>query len=255
MKTYIAFTKKEIYELAKTYKLLLIVVVFLILGFMNPITAKFTPDLLEACMEEGVKIDIPEPTIMDSWVQFFKNVSQMGLVILVIMFSGIISNELTKGTLINMLTKGLSRKTVVLSKFTSACLIWTMAYFLAAAVTFLYSMLFWEDTEVPNLLFSVSLVWIFGIFMISAVILGGILFKSSYGAMLFCGFVVVCLMFLKMLPSIKEYNPFQLISVNMDILKENIEVVDLIKSIWITLGASVLFLISSVVVFCKREFQ
>ena len=254
MRAYIAFTKKEIYELAKTYKLLLLVIVFLILGFMNPITAKFTPDLLESFMEEGFTINLPEPTIMDSWMQFFKNVNQMGLIVLVIMFSGIISNELTKGTLINMLTKGLSRKTVILSKFTSTCLIWTVVYFLAALVTFLYSMLFWEDTEVANLLFSVSLVWMFGIFLISAVILGGILFKSSYGAMLFCGLIVVCLLFLNMLPSIKEYNPVQLVVVNMDLLKENIEVSDLLKCIWINIGVSVLFLALSIVVFCKREF-
>lgn len=254
MRAYIAFTKKEIYELAKTYKLLLLVIVFLILGFMNPITAKFTPDLLESFMEEGVSINLPEPTIMDSWMQFFKNVNQMGLIVLVIMFSGIISNELAKGTLINMLTKGLSRKTVILSKFTSTCLIWTVVYFLAELVTFLYSMLFWDDTEVANLLFSVSLVWMFGIFLISAVILGGILFKSSYGAMLFCGLIVACLLFLNMLPSIKEYNPVQLVVVNMDLLKENIEVSDLLKCIWVNIGASVLFLALSIVVFCKREF-
>ena len=254
MRAYIAFTKKEIYELAKTYKLLLLVIVFLILGFMNPITAKFTPDLLESFMEEGFTINLPEPTIMDSWMQFFKNVNQMGLIVMVIMFSGIISNELAKGTLINMLTKGLSRKTVILSKFTSTCLIWTVVYFLAALVTFLYSMLFWDDTEVANLLFSVSLVWMFGIFLISAVILGGILFKSSYGAMLFCGLIVACLLFLNMLPSIKEYNPVQLVVVNMDLLKENIEVSDLLKCIWVNIGASVLFLASSIVVFCKREF-
>ena len=254
MRAYIAFTKKEIYELAKTYKLLLLVIVFLILGFMNPITAKFTPDLLESFMEEGVSINLPEPTIMDSWMQFFKNVNQMGLIVLVIMFSGIISNELAKGTLINMLTKGLSRKTVILSKFTSTCLIWTVVYFLAELVTFLYSMLFWDDTEVANLLFSVSLVWMFGIFLISVVILGGILFKSSYGAMLFCGLIVACLLFLNMLPSIKEYNPVQLVVVNMDLLKENIEVSDLLKCIWVNIGASVLFLALSIVVFCKREF-
>lgn len=254
MRAYLAFTKKEIYELAKTYKLLLIVVVFLILGFINPITAKFTPYLLESFLEEGMKIEIPEPTIMDSWIQFFKNVNQMGLIILVIMFSGIISNEIKKGTLINMLTKGLSRKTVVLSKFTSTVLVWTVVYFLAFIVTFLYSMMFWEDTEVSNLLFSVSLVWIFGIFLISVLILGEILFKNGYGAMLFCGFIVACLLFLNMLPSISEYNPVQLITINMDILKENIEVKELFKSIWITLGASILCLISSICIFCKREF-
>ncbi len=254
MRAYIAFTKKEIYESAKTYKLLLLIIVFLIFGFMNPIVAKLTPDIMKSLVEQGISISLPEPTILDSWAQFFKNVSQMGLIVLVIMFSGIISNELSKGTLVNMLTKGLSRKTVILSKFTSTCLIWTLAYFLSALVTFLYSMLFWEDTEVANLLFSISIVWIFGIFLISAVILGGILFKTSYGAMLFCGVIVACLLFLNIFPKVAEYNPIQLISVNMDILKENIEISEVIKSIGVTLGASILFMISSIVIFCKREF-
>ena len=105
MRAYLAFTKKELFEFTKTYKLLLIVTVFLIFGFMNPVVAKFTPDLMESLMEEGIKISLPEPTIFDSWTQFFKNITQMGLIVLVIIFSGLISNELSKGTLINMLTK------------------------------------------------------------------------------------------------------------------------------------------------------
>ena len=221
MRAYLAFTKKELFELTKTYKLLLIVTVFLIFGFMNPVVAKFT---------------------------------QMGLIILVIIFSGLISNELSKGTLINMLTKGLSRKTVVLSKFTSSTLVWTLAYFLSALVTFLYSMLFWKDTQVENLLFSLTLVWVFGVFLISAIILGGILFKTSYGSMLFCGVIVGGLLILNIIPKVQDYNPIQLININMDILKGDVEISEVLKSLWITLGASVLFVISSILVFCKREF-
>ena len=253
MRAYLAFTKKELFELTKTYKLLLIVTVFLIFGFMNPVVAKFTPNLMESLMEEGIKISLPEPTIFDSWAQFFKNTTQIGLIVLVIIFSGLISNELSKGTLINMLTKGISRKTVVLSKFTSSTLVWTLAYFLSALVTFLYSMLFWEDTQVENLLFSLSLVWVFGIFLISAIILGGILFKTSYGSMLFCGVIVGGLLILNIIPKVQDYNPIQLINLNMDILKGDVEISEVIKSLYITLGASVLFVISSIVVFCKKE--
>ena len=39
----------------------------------------------------------------------------------------------------------------------------------------------------------------------------------------------------------------------MDILKGDVEVSEILKSLWITLGASVLFVISSIVVFCKKE--
>ena len=114
-------------------------------------------------------------------------------------------------------------------------------------------MLFWEDTQVENLLFSLTLVWVFGVFLISAIILGGILFKTSYGSMLFCGVIVGGLLILNIIPKVQDYNPIQLININMDILKGDVEIFEILKSLWITLGASVLFVISSIVVFCKKE--
>lgn len=72
MRAYLAFTKKELFEFTKTYKLLLIVTVFLIFGFMNPVVAKFTPDLMESLMEEGIKISLPQATIFDHGHNFLK---------------------------------------------------------------------------------------------------------------------------------------------------------------------------------------
>ena len=43
------------------------------------------------------------------------------------------------------------------------------------------------------------------------------------------------------------------ININMDILKGDVEISEVIKSLYSTLGASVLFVISSIVVFCKKE--
>ena len=103
MKSYIAFLKKEGIEVVRTHKLMLIVIVFVLIGMLNPITAKFTPQIIKEFMPEGMVIAINEPTAVDSWMQFFSNVPQMGLIVLVILFSGIMSNEFAKGTLINML--------------------------------------------------------------------------------------------------------------------------------------------------------
>ena len=97
MKSYLAFTHKEFVETARTYKLLIMASVFLILGMMNPITAKITPQLLKSLMPAGMEITIGEPTAMDSWAQFFKNIPQMGLIVLVIVFSGIMDQRVFPG--------------------------------------------------------------------------------------------------------------------------------------------------------------
>ena len=123
MRAYIAFTKKELLESLRTYKLLIMFMVFIFFGMLAPLTAKLTPKLLESIMTEGMQIIVGEPTAFDSWAQFFKTVSQMGFIVVTILFSGMMANEFNGGTFINILTKGLSRSTVILSKFTVASII------------------------------------------------------------------------------------------------------------------------------------
>ena len=136
MKAFWAFTKKELTEYYRTAKIMILMVVFLLFGMMNPVLAKFTPEIIKAA---GLDLNLPDPTAMDSWAQFFKNVGQMGLIIVVIVFSGIMANEFSKGTLINILTKGLKRKTVILSKFTVASCLWALSYLLCFVVTYFYT--------------------------------------------------------------------------------------------------------------------
>ena len=96
MKGYIAFLKKEWLEQLRTYRLFILIIVFFIFGMMNPLTAKLTPLLLENFAVEGMKITMPDPTAMDSYMQFFKNNTSMGLIALILVFSGILSSELSK---------------------------------------------------------------------------------------------------------------------------------------------------------------
>ena len=55
---------------------------------MNPFAAKFLPEILASALPSGMTITLPEPSAMDSWGQFFKNISQMGIIVVVILFGG-----------------------------------------------------------------------------------------------------------------------------------------------------------------------
>ncbi len=71
MTEYTAFVKKEFCEQVRTYKLLVTGLVFLLLGMMNPLTAKFMPELISNFMPAGMSIEMTEPTMMDSWLPVF----------------------------------------------------------------------------------------------------------------------------------------------------------------------------------------
>ena len=253
MRAYLAFTKKEFMESFRTYKLFIMLAVFLLFGMMSPVFAKITPDLLKEFMTEGISITIPEPTAIDAWGQFFKNNSQMGLIVLVIIFSGIISNEKPKGTLINIVTKGLDRKIIILSKFTASVVIWTIAYSLSAIVSYFYTIYFFGNESLNYLFQSILYLWIFGILLISIIILGGVLFKNNYGSLLFTGAFVAILFLLNIFPKLKEYNPIYLVSNNLSLIQGQLAIDIFNHSSVISLILVISSIIFSVLIFNKRQ--
>lgn len=251
MRAFIAFTKKEFTESIRTYKLLIVVAVFLLFGMLNPIIAKIMPELLSSFMPEGMTVTLADPTTIDSWMQFYKNISTQ-LILFIIVFSGTVANELSKGTLINMLTKGLSRKTVILSKFTGTALIWTLSYLICFGTTFAYTV-YLLPGELPNLLFSAFCMWLFGILIIAVMLLGGVLLGNIYGSLLVAGGFSVLLMLLNIAPNLQKYNPYLLSSGNVSLLTSDMAVSDFMFSIVITCVVIFIALMSAIIRFDKKQ--
>lgn len=215
---YWAFLKKELLESMRTYKTFVLMMIFIIFGILNPVMAKVMPELLEALLPEGMTITIEEPKALDSWMQFFKNGAQTGMIILTVVFSGLMAGELSKGTLINMLTKGLKRRTVILAKFTGALLQWTVAYGASFLITYGYTSYFFPPEQLPHLALSIMAMWVFGLILLALVIFGGLLFKNIYGALLTTGGAVLVMTLLSLFPKVKPYNPMTLVSDNVALL-------------------------------------
>ncbi len=255
MRAYLAFTKKEFTETTRSYKLLIMGCVFLLLGLMNPITAKITPQLMDSFLPEGMKIAIPEPTAADSWAQFFKNVPQMGLIVLVIVFSGIMANEFSRGTLVNMLTKGLSRSIVIVSKFTMAVSVWTASYVLCFVVSYAYTSYFWKENSLStiHILFAVFCLWLFGVLLLASMMLGGVLFKNSYGCLLFTGGFVVILFLINIVPKLQDFNPIALASNNMTLITNSMPISDFVWPIVLCAALTAGFIIAAVALFNKKQ--
>ena len=254
MKYYTAFLKKELLEYMRTYKLLImLIVVFFVFGLISPLTAKLLPDILASFMPEGITITLTEPAAIDSWTQFFKNTGQMGLFVLVIVFSGLLSAEISKGTLVIMLTKGLPRRTVILAKFTGMSLVWTASFAMSAAVTFIYTVMLFPSDGIQNLLFSLYCLWLFGMFLLSALLLSATLVTNHFGCLLITGGITVLSMLLNIIPSMQEYNPVSLASNNVALLIGAANVSWLNHSAVVCAILSLVFITASVLIFNKRH--
>ena len=119
MRFLIAFIKKEFTEQLRSGRLMILGLLFVLIGIMNPGIAKLTPWFLEtmadSLAESGMIVTDVNVSAMDSWVQFYKNVP-VGLIAFVLLESSIFTKEYTSGTLVLSLTKGLERYKVVVSK-------------------------------------------------------------------------------------------------------------------------------------------
>ena len=101
MKQTILFTGKELKELWKTYKFLILCAVLLLFGMSSPLLAKLTPELFSQIdLGLGTPLQLPDATFLEAYAQFFKNMTQICLIVLVLVLSGMIPHELKSGTAI-----------------------------------------------------------------------------------------------------------------------------------------------------------
>lgn len=248
-----AFTKKEFTEQIRSYKAVVMLAVFFLFGMMSPLLAKMMPDIFSQMSVQGISITIPEPTVLDAYGQFFKNMSQMGLIVMLLVFSGMLSQELTRGTLVILLAKGLSRNAVIVSKYLAAMILWTLSYALAVVTDYGYTFFLFGSFSVPHLLFSLFCLWLFGAFLLGVLLLASTITSGNYGGLLLTAAVLGTMLVANVFPRIQRWNPVALASDNGALLTNEKTIGDMSVTVWITLALIALCLTLSLMMFRKKK--
>lgn len=175
MKGFAAFFKKEWLENLHNHRLLILAALFLIFGITNAPLAKYTPELL-AALADGFTLNVA-PVALDAWTQFFKNASSLGMSAVIILFGSTLANEYSRGTLVLLVTKGLSRRVVILAKYAVSALIMSGCYWLCYALTYGYTAYYWQENQLSHTALAAAALWALGLFYLALTILGGVLFR------------------------------------------------------------------------------
>lgn len=255
MKTLMAFMKKEWMEQIRSSRLMILGLLFLAFGIMNPAIAKLTPwvmEMLAESMEEAgfamleVKVDA-----MSSWTQFYKNIST-ALIAFVLLQSNIFTKEYQSGTLILALTKGLERYKVVIAKVIVLISTWTAGYWLCYGVTYAYNAYFWDNSIASHLGIAAMYWWLIGIWVIALMTLFSVMSSSNSNVLLGTGGVFFAVYMLSIIPKLKEYMPTQLMD-GMNLLMKAAEPGDYTKSLIIAGLSLIVCFIISISLFNKRR--
>lgn len=217
MRSLLSFLKKEYLETVRTGKLIILMLLFVLFGIMSPAIAKLTPWMMEmlsdTMAENGLIVTNIQVDAMTSWTQFFKNVP-MTLIAFILIFSDIFTKEYKSGTLLLVLTKGLSRYKIVLAKTVLLLSFWTTCYGLCFAVTYGYNAYFWDNRIANNLISSAAVWWLFGIWVICLMILFSSLLQNNTGVILCIGVSVLLAYLLSIISKAKVYSPAVLMNAN-----------------------------------------
>ena len=211
MSAFYAFFKKEWAEAWATYRLLILTVLFSALALLGVFSAKFSPEIIGQLVSPEMAAAIPTPVLLDVWLQFFKNMSQIGLLAIVLIFSGLLTQEYQRGTLTILVTKGLGRGTILLAKFLFASLLFTAVYLLNAGLTYGYSLLYFEAEPVPHLIPALLFVWLFGLLLILISLCGGALFRQTSSVLLFLAALIGLAFLVNLSANAAKYNPLKLL--------------------------------------------
>lgn len=235
----------------KNYRFLILFSVFLVFGMMSAFLAKFTPEILSAFAADMEMTSNPVP--LDAWKQFYKNISGVGFSAFIILFGSCLSNEYSKGTLVLLVTKGLSRKAVILAKYTAAAVLMTISYWAAYAAAYSYTALLWKDTSLSNVALAAFSLWIVGFLYLSILMIGCVIFKQTFTSILFTGGIVAFISLLGMVEPIAKFNPFILTSKNVDLISGEAVPAEFMMPAFISVVLSIFGLLIAIRIFRKKQ--
>lgn len=254
MKQLTAFIKKEFSEQIRGGRFMILGILFCLFGIMNPATAKMLPWLLEVMSEQladnGMLITGIEVDALTSWTQFFKNMPVL-LIGFIVIFSGILTAEYQKGTLINVITKGLKRWKILVSKLLIMFVGWTAGYLITFGITYGYNAYFWDNHIVRNLLFAALGYYLVGLWLISIILLASVILKSASAVTLSVGAAFVVSYLKGFLPTFQEYVPTYLLNSN-ELLIGALDSIQCMAAVGITVFLTLFNGILSVLFFDKR---
>ena len=215
MRSFIAFFKKELLEALRGGRFLILFIIFCVVGIMNPAITKLTPFIMEILSEElaesGMIITAITADALMSWSEFFQNVP-MALMAFVFLTAGSFPKEYDSETLVIILTKGLDRYKVVLSKVTVMLLTWSIGYWICFLITYGCNAYFWDNSIAVGLIPASINWWVFGIFVVALMLFFSVISRGYGMVLLGTGGSILVLYLLGLLPRIKEYMPTTLMN-------------------------------------------
>lgn len=189
--------RKEILEQWRTRRFLVLGAVFLFFGFMGPITAQLTPEIIRLASQSapGLTIQVPPPTVADAVAQYIKNLSQILPVAVLLVAMGSMTGEKERGTLPMVLARPIPRSAILVAKYLSLVIVVAVSLLLGAVAAYYYTIILFGGLSLGAFLLMNLIAGLFLLVVLSLTFLASTVAPSTAaaGALAFAAFLLLAL--------------------------------------------------------------
>jgi ABC-2 type transport system permease protein len=185
MNGFAVFVRKEATEIVRTWRIWVLPGMLVFFAITGPFLAKYTPQIVAVAGGSAAAAllkSLPKPTYLDSYAQWAKNLTQIVLFAVIIIYGGLVSGERKSGTAILVLTKPVSRAAFVVAKAVVHIAFLAVAVVAGTLVTWGGTYLVF-GTAPGGALWSSAMAWLaFGVLFLAVMTLLSTLLGSQAGA-------------------------------------------------------------------------
>lgn len=144
MSAFLVLLRKELLESWRTRRLPVVLVLFILIGLISPLTARYLPEILELALGDELTVPIPPSTAADAVLQLQKNFAQFGGLTAIILAMGLVATEKERGTAAFVLVKPASRGAFLGAKLAALGLVMAVAITLGTILGWIYTAILFE---------------------------------------------------------------------------------------------------------------
>jgi len=152
--------RKELAESWRTRRLPMVALLFVAVGIISPLTARYLNEILKAAMGDQLTIPLPDPTAAMALDQLLKNLGQFGALAAIALAMGSVSGELDRGTAALVLAQPATRAGFLAAKLTAISIVIGICTALAIAVGWAYTTILFEALPVTGWIVLAILAWL-----------------------------------------------------------------------------------------------
>ncbi len=152
--------RKEIMESWRTRRLPVVAVLFLAVGIMSPLTARYLNEILTMALGDQLPMVLPDPTATMALEQLQKNLGQFGALAAIALAMGSVSGELDRGTAAMVLAQPVGRPAFLVAKLVAIAFVLGLSTLLACVVAWAYTAILFEPLPVGGWLAMAALSWL-----------------------------------------------------------------------------------------------